>query len=335
MARTVTSRAPAASGAPARRPRTLLIIGGAEDKVGRSVVLKRFVKLAGGRASRIAIIPTASSFVDEVAETYTNVFTRLRAGGDIEIVHAPSRAAARDPDMVARLDRATGIFIGGGSQLKLSQFLVGTPVGDAIRQAYERGAVIAGTSAGASIMSRFMISLGEEGLTPRQRASQLTAGLGLLENVIVDQHFDQRGRYGRLMSLVANSPNLLGMGIDENTAVEIRDEKVMTILGSGGVFVIDAREAVTDAPDARRGAPLLVSGAIVHSLPTGATFDLTSVTLTRFVERHPDIEVAVSSARDRSDRAPRVAAASDAGADTPGASAAAVPRLPRARPRKP
>src|SRR6478672_10156758 len=112
--------------------RTLLVIGGAEDKLGRSVVLKRFVRLAGGRSSRIAIIPTASSFVDEVAETYTRVFTRLRAGSDIDVVHAPSRAAAHDPELVARLERATGVFMSGGSQLKLSQFLVGTPVGDAI-----------------------------------------------------------------------------------------------------------------------------------------------------------------------------------------------------------
>jgi cyanophycinase len=279
--------------------RTLLIIGGAEDKLGRSVVLKRFVRLAGGRSSRIVLIPTASSFVDEVVDTYSRVFTRLRAGPDIRVVHAASRAAAQDPDLAGRFDDATAVFLGGGSQLKLSQFLVGTPVGDAIVEAYRRGVVIAGTSAGASIMSRFMISLGDEGLTPRQRSSQLTAGLGLLEDVIVDQHFDQRGRYGRLMSIVANSPNLLGVGIDENTAVEIRDEQVMTIVGTGGVFVLDARHAVTDAPDARRGAPLLVSGAVVHTLPTGATFDLRSVTLTRFVERHPDIEVAVASAKDR------------------------------------
>ena len=279
--------------------RTLLIIGGAEDKLGRSVVLKRFVRLAGGRSSRIVLVPTASVFVDEVVDTYSRVFTRLRAGPDIRVVHAASRAAAHDPKLVARFDDATAVFIGGGSQLKLSQFLVGTPVGNAIVDAYHRGVVIAGTSAGASIMSRFMISLGDEGLTPRQRSSQLTAGLGLLENVIVDQHFDQRGRYGRLMSIVANSPNLLGVGIDENTAVEIRDEHVMTIMGTGGVFVLDGRNAVTDAPDARRGAPLLVSGAVVHSLPTGATFDLRSVTLTRFVERHPDIEVAVASAKDR------------------------------------
>ena len=296
-------------GSPPHEPprRTLLIIGGTEDKLGRSVVLKRFVRLAGGRSSRIVLIPTASSFVDEVVDTYSRVFTRLRAGPDIRVVHAGSRADAHDPELVARFENATAVFIGGGSQLKLSQFLVGTPVWNAIVDAYQRGVVIAVTSAGASIMSRFMISLGDEGLTPRQRSSQLTAGLGLLEDVIVDQHFDQRGRYGRLMSIVANSPNLLGVGIDENTAVEIRDGHVMTIVGTGGVFVLDARHAVTDAPDARRGAPLLVSGAVVHSLPTGATFDLRSVTLTRFVERHPDIEVAVASAKDRA--APTLTAA--------------------------
>lgn len=267
--------------------------------MGRALVLRRFVRLAGGQKSRIVIIPTASSFVDEVVKAYTAVFTRLRAGADIQVVHAASRAAAHDPDLVARIANATGVFISGGSQLKLSQFYVGTPVGEAIHTAYRAGTVIAGTSAGASIMSRFMISLGDEGLTPRQRSSQLTAGLGLLENVIIDQHFDQRGRYGRLMSIVANSPSLIGVGIDENTATEIRDERKMTVLGAGGVFVIDARAAVTDAPEARHGAPLLVSGAVVHSLPMGATFDLGEATLIDFVERHPDKDVGGASVRER------------------------------------
>ncbi|MEP6797819.1 MAG: cyanophycinase [Lapillicoccus sp.] len=281
------------------RPRTLLIIGGAEDKIGRSLVLRRFVRLAGGRQSRIVIIPTASSFVDEVIDGYTAVFTRLRAGADIQVVHTDSRVGAGDPGLVARIENATGVFFTGGSQLKLSQYYVGTAVGEAIHAAYRRGTVIGGTSAGASIMSRFMISLGDEGLTPRQRSSQLTAGLGLLEDVIIDQHFDQRGRYGRLMSLVANSPNLLGLGIDENTATEIHDERTLTVLGVGGVFVIDARTAVTDAPDARHGAPLLVSGAVVHSLPMGATFDLVDATLVDFVERHADKDVGGASARER------------------------------------
>ncbi len=284
--------------------RTLLILGGAEDKLGRSVVLRRFVRLAGGRSSRIVVIPTASSFSTEAAALYRTVFARLKAGPDVQIVHPPTRAAASSPDFVATIDAATGVFMAGGSQLKLSQNIVGTPVGDAIHRAYQRGAVIAGTSAGASIMSQFMISLGDEGITPRQRSSQLSAGLGLITGVVVDQHFDQRGRYGRLLSIVAISPSLLGIGIDENTAAEVRDERLLSVVGAGAVFVLDAREAVTDAPEARRGAPLLVSGATVHTLPAGATFDLDSVSLVRFVERHPDIEVAVVAAKDRAPMLP-------------------------------
>lgn len=288
--------------------RTLLIIGGAEDRIGRSVVLKRFVKLAGGRRSRIVIIPTASGYAKEVSAAYRDVFTRLR-GGDVSVVDPKTRRAASDPAMVDLLDDATGIFLTGGSQTKLAQNIVGTPVGAAIHGAYQRGMVVAGTSAGASIMSRFMISLGEEGLTPRQRSSQISAGLGLIEDIIIDQHFDQRGRYGRLMSMVASSPNLLGMGIDENTAAEIRNGKSMSIIGVGAIFLIDARNAITDAPDARRGAPLLVSGAVVHTLPTGSTFDLEDVELTHFVERHPDIEGAIVPARLRAARSSAARAA--------------------------
>ena len=288
--------------------RTLLIIGGAEDRIGRSVVLKRFIKLAGGRHSHLVVIPTASSFPLEVSEAYSDVFTRLR-GGEVSVVHPTTRREAGNPEMVAALDAATGIFITGGSQVKLAQNIVGTPVGDAIVRAYDRGAVVAGTSAGASIMSRYMISLGEEGLSPRQRASQISAGLGLVEDVIIDQHFDQRGRYGRLMSMVAASPNLLGMGIDENTAAEIRDARVMSVIGAGAIFVVNARNAITDAPDARRGAPLLVSGAVVHTLPTGSTFDLQHVEVTAFVERHPDIEGAVVPAKVRAARSTSSSAA--------------------------
>jgi cyanophycinase len=273
---------------PTPVPKTsLLIIGGAEDKVGKATILRRFVRLAGGRAAKIVVIPTASSIPDEVVGAYSEVFTRLGAR-DIATVDPANRLASGDPALIAELDRATGVFLTGGNQLKLSQIVVGTPLGDAIERAHARGAVIAGTSAGASIMSQFMISLGDEGVTPRQRSSQLTAGLALLPGVIVDQHFDQRSRYGRLMSLVAGSPSLLGMGIDEDTAAEITDGTQLTVVGSGAVFVMDARQAITDAHEARRDAPLLVTGAVVHSLPSGATFDLHTASLTGFVERHPD-----------------------------------------------
>jgi cyanophycinase len=272
----------------------LLIIGGAEDKIGRATILRRFVRLAGGRDARIVVIPSASSVPEETVERYTTAFGRLGAP-TVAVVNPRSRQAAAGEALLRAMDDATGVFMTGGNQLKLSQLFVGTPLAGAITRAHERGAVVAGTSAGASIMSQFMISLGADGVTPRQRTSQLTSGLGLLPGVIIDQHFDERGRYGRLMSLVASSPNLLGMGIDEDTAAEVRDGRRLTVVGSGAVFVVDARQAVSDVPEARQHAPLLISGAVVHSLPGGATFDLHTAQLLGFVEKHPDVVVRASA----------------------------------------
>lgn len=287
------SSTPTTAGPRPRPARRLLVIGGAEDKRRRRLVLRRFVELAGGRNSSIVVIPTASSVPGEAVDVYRSVFAGLHAGHVAE-VHPPDREAAGDPRLVDQVERASGLFITGGNQLKLGQLLVGTPLHDAIRRAYDRGVVVAGTSAGASVLSQFMISMGEEGISPRQRTSQLTAGLGLIPNVIIDQHFEQRTRYARLLALVASSPSLLGVGIDEDTAAEIVDERVMTVVGTGAVYVVDARRAVSDAHEARRDAPLMVSGATVHSLPYGATFDLVEARLTDFEEMHPEVSVVTS-----------------------------------------
>ena len=280
---------------PMLSPTKLLIIGGAEDRVGKAKILKRFVKLAGGKASTIVIIPTASSFQAEVIASYSEVFTR-HGCKTLDVINPADRIAADDPALANRINAATGVFMSGGNQLKLAQVFAGTAAGEAIRRAHQRGAVIGGTSAGASIMSEFMISLGDEGVTPRQRSTQLSQGLALLEGVIVDQHFAQRQRYGRLMSIVASSPNLIGIGIDEDTAIEVTDNESFTVIGRGAAYVLDCRRAITDAPEARSGAPLLVSGAVVHSLPAGSTFDLTKLVLTEFVEQHPDSGITVTVA---------------------------------------
>ncbi|USQ78247.1 cyanophycinase [Ornithinimicrobium faecis] len=273
--------------------RTLLVIGGAEDKRRRVVVLKRFVRLAGGRDARVVVIPTASSMAEEAFEVYQSVFGRQHVT-DVSLVNPQDRQQASDPALIEAIDNATGVFVTGGNQLKLGQLIVGTPVHDAITRAYHRGAVISGTSAGASVLSQFMISMGEEGVVPRQRVSQVSAGMGLLPGVILDQHFGQRTRYARLLSLIAASPSLLGVGIDEDTAAEIVNERSMTVVGSGAVYVVDARAAVSDAHEARRDAPLMVSGAVVHSLPFGSTFDLQAAQLTDFVEMHSEVAVVTS-----------------------------------------
>jgi cyanophycinase len=272
-----------------------MAIGGAEDKLGRTRVLRRFVRLAGGRRAAIAVVPTASSIETEMVEVYTQVFTRLGAAS-VTAVHPTDRWDAEDPALASVVGGASGVFLTGGNQLRLGQLVVGTALGTAIHAAHRRGAVVAGTSAGASILSEHMISLGDVELTPRQRASQLTVGLGLLRDVVVDQHFDQRNRYGRLMSVVAGSPSLLGIGVDEDTAAVVTQDRWLEVLGAGSVFVVDGSHAVSDAHEARTGAPLLLSGAVVHALPAGARFDLERRLLVAFTEKHPDLNVQVSHA---------------------------------------
>ncbi len=272
-------------------PGTLYAIGGAEAKLRGRTVLRSFVADAGGDRARIAVVPTASSLGPEVVAVYHAAFTALGAES-ITAVRPETRAEASAPDLVDRIDDATGVFMTGGNQLKLASVLTGTPVGDAIVRAFRRGAVVGGTSAGASILSDHMIAFGVGGATPKQRMSQQAVGLGLIQNTIVDQHFEQRNRYGRLLSLVAQSPSLLGIGIDEDTAAVVRDGSRLEVVGRGSVTVMDASQITTDAWASKANAPLLVSGAILHVLPAGARFDLATRTLIRTDQSLPAQEKA-------------------------------------------
>ena len=269
---------------------TLFAIGGAEAKLRRRSVLRSFVAAAGERA-RIVVIPSASSLGPEVVEVYEAVFTSLGAA-EVVAVRPESRADAQDPELAARLTDATGIFMTGGNQLKLSSYITGTPFAAAIHAAYRRGGAVGGTSAGASIIAEHMIAFGSGGSTPKQRMSQLSVGLGLLRGVVIDQHFEQRNRYGRLLSLVAQSPSLLGIGIDEDTAAVVRDGDQLEVVGRGAVTVVDGTHLISNAYTAQRTAPLLVSGATVHVLPAGSRFDLSRRVLVQHLESLPDAEVA-------------------------------------------
>ncbi len=254
-------------------PGRLYVIGGAEDKLDRRTVLRHFVAACGGREARIAVVPTASSLGPEVVELYDALFRRLGAA-EVSSVRPESRDQAEDPRLAARLDEVTGIFMTGGNQLKLSGVVNGTAFGDAITRAHHRGVTVGGTSAGASIQSAFMVAFGSGGATPKQRMTQLAAGLGLLDNCVIDQHFAQRNRYGRLIMLVAQSPNLLGIGIDEDTAAVVTERRLLEVVGRGAVTILDGREMLSNAHEAKRTEPLLVSGARLHVLPAGARFDL-------------------------------------------------------------
>ncbi|QZY27622.1 cyanophycinase [Nocardioides coralli] len=267
----------------------LMIIGGAEDKLRGRGILREFVRASGGPDARIAVIPTASSLGDEVVEVYDAVFRTLGAA-EVVPVRPESRDEAGDPELVDRVADATGIFMTGGNQLKLSAVICGTPVGDAIVQAHRRGVVVAGTSAGASIQSSHMVAFGGPGATPKQRMTQVAAGLGLLGSAVVDQHFEQRNRYGRLLMIVAQSPQLLGIGVDEDTAAVVTEEEgrqVMRVLGKGAVTVLDPSRIVTNAYEAKRSSALLASGVVMHVLPAGAVFDLDDRSL---VPREPAVD---------------------------------------------
>jgi cyanophycinase len=269
---------------------TLFAIGGAEAKLRRRTVLEAFVAAAGGSDARIAVISSASSLGVEVVEVYTRVFTSLGARRVMSL-RPESRAQAQDPDLVDALGKVSAVFLTGGNQLKLSSFITGTPFGDAILEAYQRGTTVGGTSAGASILAEHMIAFGAGGATPKQRMSQLSAGLGLVRGVVIDQHFEQRNRYGRLLSLVAQSPALLGLGVDEDTAAVIHDASRLEVIGRGAVTVVDGQRLVTNAFAAKRTTPLLMSGAVIHVLPAGSQFDLTSRTLLAQATTIPDPEV--------------------------------------------
>ncbi len=264
----------------------LLVIGGAEDKTGTRQVLSRFAKLAGGAAARIAVVATASSLGDEIVDAYREAF----AGVGVTDIVAPrprTRAEASDPAHVADIESATGVFMTGGNQSTLSGVVTGTPFGSAIKAAHRRGAVVGGTSAGASVQSEHMVAFGRPGATPKLRMAQMSAGLGLLPHLVIDQHFDQRNRYGRLLTLVSHAPHLLGMGVDEDTAAIVTGT-TMEVVGRGAVTLFDGRWMTSNVDTARGSSALLASGVVLHSLPPGSRFDLEARVLLPGLGGRPD-----------------------------------------------
>src|SRR5437762_1929716 len=185
-----------------------------------------------------------------------------------------SRPQANDETSALTIRDATGIFLTGGNQLRLSSTIGGTRLADAILERFRHGAVVAGTSAGASAMSSHMIAFGASGATPKHRMAQVSAGLGLLPGVIVDQHFQQRNRLGRLLSVIAQNPSLLGLGVDEDTAGVVGPDHILEVIGRGSITVVDGSTSETDAWEIKGHRPLMISGVILHSLPSGYRFDL-------------------------------------------------------------
>jgi cyanophycinase len=251
----------------------IIPIGGAEEKENSPQILRRFVELAGGDAADIVVIPTAS-LSPSTGTRYERLFAELGAHRVISL-DFDTRRDAEEPGRLERLGKATGIFFTGGNQLRLSTLIGGTSVARAVRKMNAAGVTVAGTSAGAAFISEHMIAFGDEGSTPVAGSVRLAPGLGLTNRFIIDQHFRQRDRLGRLLTALAYNPFAVGIGLDEDTAAFIAPDNTIDVEGSGGITVVDAAEVRFSSMDSvKEGRPVCLLGVKLHILTQGATFNL-------------------------------------------------------------
>lgn len=259
--------------APGEERGYIIPVGGAEAKAHDSPILRRFAKLAGGRRGRIAIIPTASLQAD-TGRRYEQVFDSMGVGHAESLPFEDRRDCERD-ELLEKLDKATGVFLTGGNQLRLATHLGGTPVAKRLRLLNAGGVPVAGTSAGAAFLSEHMIASGDEGATPHAGSVTLSPGLGLTNRVVIDQHFRQRDRLGRLLTALAYNPFAIGLGLDEDTAAFIGSDNTVEVVGSGAITIIDPAALEFSSMDqAQRNDPVCMLGIKLHVLIQGATFNL-------------------------------------------------------------
>lgn len=249
---------------------SLMIIGGNEDRTDNKDVLHKFIELAGGVEQPVVVITAASTVPDDLWEMYRAAFTDIGVR-QFDHVRIGSREEAEDEALALRVAQARGIFMTGGDQKRLLTFVGGTPLERAMRQAYRDGACIAGTSAGASGMCTHMLAEGKAELAPEKGAVRLGAGLGFISRVVIDQHFSQRHRLNRLLSVIAQSPFLLGAGIDEDTALVVRDGGI-EVVGDGTVTVADCRHARSNIAELRAGSVPELLDVRLHVLPSGCAY---------------------------------------------------------------
>jgi cyanophycinase len=253
------------------QPGPLIVIGGHEDKEGDRVILSEVAKRLG--KGRLVIATVASHEPDGYFDAYRKAFAPLGVTDLVEL-YVNERDETRSQKTRELLSDAAGIFFTGGDQLRISSQIGDTPVEDLVRELHRRGGVIAGTSAGASVMSETMLVRGPSAESHRIGDLHMAPGLGLIRDVIIDQHFAERGRIGRLLGAVAQNPRVLGIGIDEDTAIVI-EEKTFRVIGAGAVYVVDG-SAVTysNIAEGGRQEALSMFGVRLHVLSAGDEFDL-------------------------------------------------------------
>jgi cyanophycinase len=247
-------------------------IGGGEDKIRDAAILRRFAALCGGRKARIVVIPTASRQRDS-GRRYEEVFRGLRVA-DVAAIALGARADCDDARVLEQIEQATGVFLTGGNQLRLATTLGGTPVARLLRRRNAAGMPIAGTSAGAAFLCEHMIAAGDEGPTPRNDMVTLAPGLGLTNRVVIDQHFRQRDRLGRLLTALAFNPFATGLGLDEDTAAFFGPDETIEVVGSGAITIVDPSQLEFSSMDAAlAGQPVSLIGIRLHILIEGGSYN--------------------------------------------------------------
>lgn len=251
----------------------LLIIGGAEDKEGDCKILREFLRCAGGTKARIVVMTAATSLPGEVGDNYIRVFERLGAE-DVRVVDTQRPEDANNPDYLEAIEQATGIFFTGGEQARIISCLKDTILDAAMHKRYSEGIIVGGTSAGAAMMPDMMIIEGDSETNPRVDAVAMGPGMGFLPGIVIDQHFAQRGRLGRLVTALLLQPAVLGFGIDENTAILVSGDE-FEVIGESAVTVIDESEKLHDNMEGLlKDEGLAICGAKLHILPHGYRFNL-------------------------------------------------------------
>lgn len=249
----------------------LVIIGGHEDKEGEKVILKEVARRLDG--GRLVIATVASHEPEGYFDAYRKAFASLGVTDLVEL-YVEERGESRSPEAIGLLDGAAGVFFTGGDQLRISSQIGDTPIEKRIRELHRAGGLIAGTSAGASVMSETMLVKGASAESYRIGELHMAPGLGLVRDVIIDQHFAERGRYGRLLGAVAHNPRLLGIGIDENTAIVVEGDRFL-VIGSGAAYVVDGEDSShSNIAEARADSALSMFDVRIHVLSSGDSFTI-------------------------------------------------------------
>jgi len=251
---------------------TLIIIGGGEDREGRKKILREVARRVG--KGRLVVTTVASHKPAGYFEQYERAFGDLGVT-DLCPMDIRTRKETHDEATLRLLDGATGVFFSGGDQLRITSQIGDTPIMHRIQEIFESGGVIAGTSAGASAMCETMLVKGTSRESHRIGDLHMAPGLGLIQDVIIDQHFAERGRMGRLLGAIAQNPRMLGIGIDEDTSIIVENDREFHVVGNGAVYVVDGESTTySNVAEEREDRALSIYDVTLHVLSDGDSFDL-------------------------------------------------------------